>query len=92
MSKFRRAAKVDKNQSEIVSALRSIPGVSVELGHDDILVGYKGLTYWYELKENKPTESKIKPDQYRIWGTFTGHYKIVWSLDQILDDLNITKP
>ena len=92
MSKYRRAAKVDANQGEIVKALRAIPGVSVELDHDDILVGYKGVTYWYELKNGKPTESDIKPDQYRIWETFTGHYKIVWTIEQILEDMNITKP
>ncbi len=80
---------MDANQPEIVEALRAIPGVSVELGHDDILVGYKGLTYWYELKESKPTNSQIKPDQYRIWETFTGHYKIVWTLDQILEDIGL---
>lgn len=86
---MRRANKIDANQPGIVKALRAIPGVSVELDHDDILVGYKGRTYWYEIKDGKPTESKIQKDQYRIWETFTGHYKIVWTLDQILDDLFI---
>lgn len=88
---MRRAKKIDANQPGIVKALRAIPGVTVELDHDDMLVGYKGRTYWYELKDGKPTESKIKPDQYRIWETFTGHYKIVWTLDQILEDMDITK-
>lgn len=42
MSKYRRAARIDKNQPEIVKILRSVPGVSVELGKDDI----RGVTYW----------------------------------------------
>ena len=49
-TKLRRAAKIDRNQGDIVSALRKIPGISVETGHDDILVGYKGRTWWFEVK------------------------------------------
>ena len=79
----------DSNQKDIVKALRAIPGVSCEIGHDDILVGYKGRSYWYELKAKKPTPSQIKPDQYRIWETWTGHYRIIWELDQILEDIGI---
>jgi hypothetical protein len=89
MAKWRKAAKVDAIQPEIVEALEKIPGITVETGHDDILVGYQGRTYWYELKSSKPSPSQIKPDQYRIWETFTGHYKIAWSLDQILEDIGI---
>lgn len=81
----RRRDKVDKNQTEVVDHLRSIPGITVEVGHDDILVGYKGRTHWYELKGSKATP--IKPDQKRISNEFTGHYKIVYSLREILDDL-----
>ena len=36
MSKFRRAAKIDKNQPYIVDELRKIPGISVQVGMDDI--------------------------------------------------------
>ena len=50
MSKYRQAAKIDANQPDIVKDLRKIKGVTVELNHDDILVGYKGITYWYEIK------------------------------------------
>ena len=53
MRLMRRAARVDKNQKEIVKALRSIPGVSVALGHDDLLVGFRSKTYWFELKSSE---------------------------------------
>ena len=89
MSKYRRAAKVDQNQKDIVGALRDIPGVTVELGHDDILVGYNGLTYWFELKKSKPSPSMIKPDQYRLLENFTGHYKIVWTTEMILEEIGL---
>ena len=97
MSKWRKAAKIDANQPAIVKALRAIPGVTVQLGMDDILVGYKGITYWFEIKEpekvskktGKILDSAIKPSQMKLLDTWTGHYSIVWSLDQILTELGI---
>lgn len=94
----RRAARIDDNQNGIVEALRGIPGVTVALQHDDMLVGYKGQTYWYEVKNparcflaNGVTFKKgaIKPSQTKIRAAWTGHYKIVWSLQMILDDIGI---
>jgi hypothetical protein len=97
LSKWRRAARIDRNQGQIVKALRKIRGVTVQTGMDDLLVGYKGFTYWYELKEpekvSKKTgellESAIKPSQKKLRDTWKGHYRIVWSLDQILAELGI---
>lgn len=98
MGKHRRAAKIDNNQPHIVRELRKIPGITVELDHDDILVGYKGNTYWYEIKNPNTIdkngdirESAIKEDQKRIRASFTGHYRILASLDDILADLNLTE-
>ena len=95
MSKNRRAAKVDGNQMRIVKKLCKIQGITVKLGHDDILVGYKGRTYWYEIKSedviSKRTgfvmPSAIKKSQTTLIETWTGHYKIVWSAEQILDEI-----
>jgi hypothetical protein len=88
MSKWRRAAKIDKNQPGIVEALRAIPGVSVQLGMDDVLAGYKGKTYWYEIKVSAKAE--VKDGQKLLAEKWEGHYKIVWSIDMILDDMGIT--
>jgi hypothetical protein len=95
--KWRKAAKIDANQPAIVKALRAIPGVTVQLGMDDILVGYNGITYWFEIKEpekvskktGKILDSAIKPSQMKLLDTWTGHYSIVWSLGQILTELGI---
>lgn len=95
MSQYRRAARVDTNQNSIVKALNDIPGVSVQIGHDDILVGHKGLTYWYEIKSDTAVsrktgtilESRKKKSQIKLENTFTGHYRIVSSLDEILEDM-----
>lgn len=89
MSKYRRAAKVDANQSGIVKALRQINGVTVELNHDDILVGYKGLTYWFEIKningKNKKQDSQIKLEK-----EWKGHYLIVSCVDEILSEIGLS--
>ena len=95
--KWRRAAKIDANQPAIVKALRKIPDVTVQTGMDDLLVGYKGFTYWFEIKEpekvskktGKILDSAIKPSQMKLLDTWTGHYSIVWSLEQILAELGI---
>lgn len=92
----RRKDKVDINQPEIVKSLRAL-GYSVELDHDDILVGKHGRTYWYEIKSEdavskktgKVLQSAKKDHQIKLEATYQGHYKIVSSLDEILEDLNL---
>jgi len=97
LSKHRRAARIDANQPEIVKALRKIPGVTVQLDMDDILVGYKGVNYWYEIKDPKKlfkndgtfNKGEIKPSQEKLIENWMGHYKIAWSLDMILENIGI---
>ena len=97
MSKHRRAAKIDANQPEIVKALRKIPNVSVEPGHDDILIGYLGRTYWFEIKcpdsafnkDGSFKQGALKDYQKKLDANWSGHYKIVWTLQMILEDMGI---
>ncbi|MHC5061972.1 MAG: hypothetical protein ACYTFK_12910 [Planctomycetota bacterium] len=99
MSKYRRSAKIDSNQPEIVKALLKIPGVSVQTGVDDIFVGYKGRNYWYEIKAPDTLSEKtgladkdaFKKSQINLLKTWTGHYEIVWTLEEILEDMGTTK-
>ena len=74
-------------------------GFSVETGHDDILVGYKNKTKWYELKNPNEVDknglpyakkSKTAIKQKKIRDEFKGHYKIVSSLEEILIDMGIS--
>lgn len=83
--KHRRAAKIDANQTEIVKALRD-KGYSVECSHDDILVGYNGRTFWYEVKAGP--RSNIQPSQEKLLKDWKGHYKIVWSAEMIIQDID----
>ena len=83
--------KVDKNQNQIVKALRDI-GYSVELDKDDILVGKHGKTIWIEIKDGSPfrkdgklTKGFIKDSQYKILWDYKGQYNICWNVEQILN-------
>ena len=93
----KRFYKADRNEKDIVNALKMIPGIQVETGHDDILVGYKGANYWYEIKNpaeinnkgevsNKSTKTAQK--QAKLAKEWTGHYKIVSTLKEILDEIS----
>lgn len=94
MSKHRRAANVDKNQQDVVKELRQ-RGIAAETGHDDILVGRNGKTYWFELKAEDAVSkrtgmvrhSEIKESQKKLACTWPGHYRIVWTVQQIIDEV-----
>ena len=89
MSRHRRAARIDENQPRIVEQLRQIPGVTVATGMDDILCGAHGRTYWYELKTSAKAE--VRPSQIRLRETWTGHYKVVTSVDEIMRDMGLVR-
>lgn len=79
MNHPRRKARIDENQKQIVAALRSVPGVSVVTGHDDLLVGWNGKTLWVEVKRfecyNKDCvlmERHKRESQKKFDVTFTG--------------------
>ena len=94
MSNKRYAARSDANQTDIVKKLRKM-GVSVQLGHDDALIGYNGKTYWFEIKDPEKTLKKngdykagaIKPSQIKLKAEWRGHYSIVHSFEQIIDEI-----
>ncbi len=91
------AAKIDNNQKEIVKLLRQIPGVTVQTGHDDILVGNKGRTFWYEIKDKSVfskktgklliTKKQTQRNQTKLKENWKGHYRIVSSFDEIFKEI-----
>lgn len=95
MSKYRQAARVDDNQSDIVKELRKL-GYTVYLDVDDILVGKGGFNFWYEIKNpdtvsqktGKIRESAKKEGQKELEKKWKGHYRIVSSLEEILNDMS----
>lgn len=75
-----------------------IPGVTVATRHDDILVGYRGRTYWFEIKDPAKVLKKrdgglrkgaLKESQEKLEQEWTGHFEVVWSIDMILKSIGI---
>jgi len=93
---MRTAAKVDKNQAEVVAALRKV-GASVQSlasigkGCPDLLVGYHGILYLMEIKDgsNVPSKQLLTDDQKKWHEAWTGSpVYVVRSIDQALRILN----
>lgn len=99
MSKHRYSARTDSNQPDIVKYLRSIPGVTVQVSMDDILVGFRGKNFWFEIKEpgtvskktGKINESAIKQTQKDLREKWKGQYNIVHSIEQIMEVMKIAE-
>ena len=90
---------MDDNQTRIVKELRKLPGITVDLDHDDILVGYEHpqgrRNYWFEVKnpdrclnkDGKLLKSALRPSQEKLLKEWKGQYKVVWSVKQILEEI-----
>lgn len=88
------ARKSDANQAEVVEQLRGTPGVGVHVlsrfpGSLDLLVGYRGRTYWIELKDSP--DYTLTAAEERILETWPGHAMIAWSVEMILDAIGATR-
>lgn len=83
MGKFK-TNRADDNQKEIAEKLEK-RGYSVALSHDDILVGANGRTYWYEIKTGP--KANIRPNQINLLDNWKGHYRIVWSAEMIIAEI-----
>lgn len=83
---MRRAAKVDKNQAEIVSALRAA-GVTVQPLHQvgggcpDLLCGFHGINAVLEVKDGAAPKSdrKLTPQQVEWHAGWKGRVVVVES-------------
>ena len=88
---MRRIAKTDANQTVIVGALRKA-GASVQTlaaigaGCPDLLVGYNGVNYLFEVKDgNKiPSAQRLTIDQQHWHSVWKGAVHIVKSEDEAL--------
>lgn len=83
---MRRAARVDRNQNEIVTALRKV-GASVQHLHNvgrgcpDIAVGFRGATYLLEVKTDDGTLTNAEAIWHAHW---RGQVDIVRNVDEAL--------
>jgi hypothetical protein len=88
---MRYAAKADRNQPEIVTALRKIgakviPTHTVGQGFPDLVVDYGGRTFLLEIKdgEKPPSARKLTPAQETFHAAWTGEIHVVDSIEQAL--------
>lgn len=83
---MRCAARVDRNQAEVVQALRKV-GASVQLLHQvgggcpDIGVGFRGHTYLLEIKAEGGRLTEDEREWHQQW---RGHVAVVYSVGDAL--------
>lgn len=86
-------AKRDKNETDIVRALRDIPGLSVVVisakDVPDLLIGYQGINYLIEVK-NKKGLNRLQEGQAEFLENWKGQVVVAHCLEDILDVLGIT--
>ena len=88
-----RPKNVDKNQSEIVHALRQV-GATVILLHEagegipDLLVGYRRETYLLEVKSKTGKLNERQQLWHSSW--FGRRVSIVRSVDEALNAIRVT--
>ena len=83
--------RTDANQKELVKAIRKL-GASVQdlsqvgKGCPDILVGYKGVNYLFEIKnpDMPPSKRRLTPDEMKFFEDWKGEMTIVKTIDDIL--------
>jgi Holliday junction resolvase len=94
-----RAAKIDANHEQVVSALRAA-GASVQSlagvgkGVPDLLVGFQGKTLLMEVKDGRkmPSERRLTEDQVRWHGAWRGGpLAVVDGVDAALRMLGVMK-
>lgn len=95
---MRYAARVDANQTQIVSALRAAGATvqslsAVGQGCPDLLVGHHGTNILMELKDGKkpPSERKLTSDQIVWHSEWKGVVFLVTSVDEALQLLRERK-
>ena len=88
---MRWAAKVDRNQAEIVSALRQV-GASVLVlsrvgqGCADLAAGIRGETFFLEVKTDK---GKLTPREKEFMEGWRGHNAIVRTPEEALRAIGV---
>ena len=88
---MRWAAKTDRNQAEIVAALRQV-GASVLVlsrvgqGCADLAAGIRGMTFFLEVKTDK---GKLTENEQKFMDEWRGHYAIVRTPEEALRAIGV---
>ena len=91
---MRRANRVDANQTQIIETLRAcgayVRVVTMGDGVPDLLVGYRGYTLLFEVKDGKkpPSARELTPAEAKFFKEWTGGMlAVVNSVEEALDIL-----
>lgn len=90
MPKF--AARIDANQPEVVKDLRAF-GCSVQHLHTvgrgcpDILVGFRGKNWLFELKDpaKPPSRRRLTPDEEEWHRKWSGQVHVIHSAEEAME-------
>jgi len=89
---MRRAARTDENQIQLVSQLRgqgySVVSLSaVGKGVPDLLVGYNGKNYLFEVKDpdKSPSQRKLTPDQIKFHASWEGQISVIEEINDAIE-------
>lgn len=92
-------ARLDRNQKEIVEALRAAGMSVVSLaavgnGCPDIAVGYNGWTFMLEIKDGKlpPSARRLTDAESRFASLWRGHLEVVNSTEEALAVIYLRLP
>lgn len=84
-------AKIDSNQKRIVEEIRKIGAsvfslAAVKKGFPDIIVGYRGNNYLFEIKDgSKPvSKRKLTPIQVVMHANWKGQVNVVTGSEEII--------
>lgn len=88
---------MDGNQAALVAALRRIPGVSCAVtsslggGFPDLVVGHRGRTYLFEVKDpaQPPSARALTTAEQTFEQSWGGHYAVVLTLEDCLRAMGI---
>lgn len=93
---MRRAAKIDRNQPEIVKALRAVgakvmPMHFVGNGFPDLLVNYKGRLLLLEVKDGElsPCRKKLTEDERDFHAEFNLPGQVVFTVESVDDAFRV---
>jgi len=87
---FRRAAKVDANQPDIVKAFRDLGWYVLIISQlkncCDIMVSKKGRTIAIEIKDGRkpPSQQKLTEGELKFKDEWQGEYALITSVDDVL--------
>ena len=83
----RYALRKDKNQGDIVDALRKV-GATVRVMHDplDLIVGFRGRNFLLECKQEKKKgwASELTPAQIKFCNEWQGQHAIVYTAEEAI--------